>query len=221
MPRHASDWFAPPPATLTTLQFVKLATARNAQIDKEAADDAATSAARAKASNHEQAGSTCDDELAALCGHDVEQVLLALRAMPSNPRPSRGWLGTAAHRRRAIQRLMTQRRTDVRQRAPAHAEQDRISDSGGAPPTTPAPRARQPGADVVAGTTETTQVAGPMAAAARTRIAQEQQAHIRRLEGKVLEQRRAAEKARSEQRVREAARKEKHAKARTDCCDGC
>jgi hypothetical protein len=205
--RQELHWLTPLPATLTQLHFARLTAARNAQLEKESTQDAACSAQKLHCPKDagEQAESHCYDALSLRCNYDVDLVLRALRAVPNKPRVSRAWLGTEAHRRRALQRLAQQQKDEPQSvQLQLHAqEHDRTSDSGCA--------AAQQSADATMSPGQEPQSAATLS---KSSLAYDAQEHIRKLESKVMEQRKKAERERAEKQLRDAQKSARKAKVR-------
>lgn len=219
------NWLPPLKPTLTPLQFTRLTAARDAQLATERLHDTAASAQKRSPAKRgdEQDDSTGVDRLSSLCNHDVACMLRALRAVPCKPLPSHDWLGTPAQRARAAV-LLAARLPAAPPQAPAHAagagvatcEHDRISDTGGSAPRLPSTdngAAADANARLAPGALASH--AGAPEASARAQPAWDAQEHIRKLEGKVLAQRKRAERERAAQEVKAARSAARKAQARS------
>jgi hypothetical protein len=222
--QHAGVQVERLPATLTPLHFARLTIARNAQVSKESEEDAAISTRRLSRTKgaDEQDDSTRIDELSTLCNHDVSRMLRALRGVSAAPRASWDWLGTEPHRRRAARRLAQQQAhaqlADEIAAAPSAAntlEHDRVSDSGCATALTDQHTPKLPLPQASGDKLSVEEPAKVSVAQGKSKQTYDPHEHIRKLESKVLEQRKKAERERTEKKLREAQAAARRAKACT------
>ena len=220
------NWLPPFKPSLTPIQFARLTAARDAQVlvAKQQLQDSATSAQKASKSGDEQDDSTGIDRLSSLCNHDVASMLRALKAVPSNPQPTQDWLGTPAQRERAAQKLAARLQLSAHSaagRVPA-GEHDRISDTGGSMAHVSGPDSAEvraaPHAPATSADAAAAALAGAPAAKAASKPQYDPQEHIRKLESKVLEQRKRAEREKAQQEVKAARRAARKAQVPPQWC---